>query len=307
MIISNLASKGILLKRPSQVNVLLNGYDYIVNVVNTYEQNGDLVALQEDPTRISSKTALERINYLKQNSLPYLDEKGKYQKIIFHKAEFNRLYGLNNAVEQPAVEQPQVYEQPVFQPEPMAPVVEQPVIQEPTLNVSAFAEDTGEQLFVASEPAPLTVEQPVINETVAPEVSSPINMSSFEESVPVTEQPVVNTQTEADPLDDILSKPQTIALNDETFERYDILSDITARIIFEIYHQDELSDNIADNLIKLITNDAADDKTIVFKAITYGKTISQEEKDYICRALDEEFGKDEDKEYTGIMNLKLGR
>ena len=88
------------------------------------------------------------------------------------------------------------------------------------------------------------------------------------------------------------------------FERYDILSDITARIIFEIYHQDELSDNIADNLIKLITNDAADDKTIVFKAITYGKTISQEEKDYICRALDEEFGKDEDKEYTGVGKEK---
>ena len=267
---SFLDSKGIIIKRGSQAKVYYNGYDYLVNVVNAYEQNGDLAALQEDPTRINANGALERINYLKQNNLPYLDEKGKYLKCIFNKSEFNQLYGLNNA--------PQ---------EVVAPVVEQ------APSVSAFVESNEEQLFVQPlEPTP----------EIQPEVSAPIGMDAFEtpqEPAPVESQPAVEVNDE---IADILSKPQEKAVEDQHYLRYEKLIAVTKSAL----NEEEVPQYILDNIMKLITSGKEiSDKEIIVRSINYGKKLNELLNEKIGEKLDDRLGQEEG--YTGIDDVVLGR
>lgn len=99
------------------------------------------------------------------------------------------------------------------------------------------------------------------------------------------------------PYDEILSKPQTIALTDETFERYENLSDSIRRVLTTVYNIAEITDNITDNLIKLITAGVASDSEVMYYAITYGKNISEEEAQHLKASIEEEL------EYIKIFDL----
>ena len=285
-----LLSKGIVVKRPSQISVFLNSYDYIVTMVEAYEQSGDLKALQEDPKRINSKKALDRLKVLKSSGLPYINDKGKYINDPFSKTLFEKNYqSLNATPVEPVVEAPVEEvktDTPVFA-EPAA----QP-LQEPT---SAFSEVSDDTIIIN----PITPEaEPTI------EVTAPIDENVFDNNNHVEEtqnDSFANTETIADPVSFILSKPQTIALNDDTFERYDRLSDNIRQILYKVYGIEEINDNIIDNLIKLVTNEIPDDEKVIYSAMTYGKTISEEEKNQLMSAIREEL------DYTNIMNLNLGR
>ena len=285
-----LLSKGIVVKRPSQISVFLNSYDYIVTMVEAYEQSGDLKALQEDPKRINSKKALDRLKTLKSSGLPYINDKGKYINDPFSKTLFEKNYqSLNATPVEPVVEAPveevktdtQVFAEPAAQP-----------LQGPT---SAFSEVSDDTIIIN----PITPEaEPTI------EVTAPIDENVFDNNNPVEEtqnDSFANTEAIADPVSFILSKPQTIALNDDTFERYDRLSDNIRQILYKVYGIEEINDNIIDNLIKLVTNEIPDDEKVIYSAMTYGKTISEEEKNQLMSAIREEL------DYTNIMNLNLGR
>ena len=276
-----LSSKGIVVKRPSQLSIFLNDYDYIVNMVNAYEQNGDLKALQDDPKRINVKSGLERLNTLKSSGLPYLNDKGKYISDPFSKTSFNSIYSnLTPSPEALAFDTPA-----------------EPVFNEPT---SAFNEVSDDTIIIN----PVTEEQINQFEPNNDMVSSPIDSTVFDSSTPVEESindNFANTEAIADPISFILSKPQTIALNDDTFERYDRLSDNIRQILYKVYGIEEINDNIIDNLIKLVTNEIPDDEKVIYCAMTYGKTVSEEEANQLKSAIKDEL------DYTNIMNLNLGR
>ena len=104
----------------------------------------------------------------------------------------------------------------------------------------------------------------------------------------------------------ILSEPQDQALTDETFSRFEKLSDNLQRVIFTVYGVNEVNDKITDNLIKLITSkkspldDQEDiDAELLFTAITYGKSISDIEKQRLMDCIMEELQNDTD--------IELGR
>lgn len=102
------------------------------------------------------------------------------------------------------------------------------------------------------------------------------------------------------PYEDILSKPQTIGLNDETFDRYEKLADSIRHVLVSVYNIDEVNDTITDNLIKLITNGVEKDSEVIYYAITFGKIISEEEIQRLRNAIEEEL------EYTSILDLNIG-
>lgn len=285
-----LLSKGIVIKRPSQLSVFLNNYDYIVSLVNSYEQNGDLKALQDDPKRINVRGALERLNILKNSGLPYINDKGKYINDPFSKTAFSMNYtSLNTVPESPVIEQTS---------ETLS--VNTPVYEEPAVNpgLSTFNEVSDDTIIIN----PVSEEQ--ISQYGPNNVTAPIDSTVFENSTPVDESmsdTFANTEAIADPISFILSKPQTIALNDDTFERYDRLSDNIRQILYKVYGIEEINDNIIDNLIKLVTNEIPDDERVIYSSMTYGKTVSEEEANQLRNAIKEEL------DYTNIMNLNLGR
>lgn len=106
---------------------------------------------------------------------------------------------------------------------------------------------------------------------------------------------------DVDPLEEILSKPQTIGLNDDMFDRYEKLSDSISHILVSVYGVDEVNDSITDNLIKLVTNEIEDDRVVLYLSITYGKNVSEQEQQRLKSAIEEEL------EYTNIMDIDLGR
>jgi len=118
---------------------------------------------------------------------------------------------------------------------------------------------------------------------------------------PVQEAIVETVGENVDPLTEILSKPQTIGLNDQTFERYETLVDSLRHIMMSVYGIEEVNDSIVDNLIKLVTNEVPDDKTILFASITYGKSLTDEETQRLINAIQEEL------EYTSILDINIGR
>ena len=103
------------------------------------------------------------------------------------------------------------------------------------------------------------------------------------------------------PYEEILNAPQTIGLNDETFDRYERLADSIKNVMVSVYGIEEVNDTITDNLIKLVTNEIMDDSQVMYYAITYGKNISDEEAQRIKDCISEEL------EYTSILDVNLGR
>ncbi len=138
----------------------------------------------------------------------------------------------------------------------------------------------------------INVEPPKIDEPKA-ESAKKVESASKNSKVNVFEQ--------------ILQSPQVQALNDETFDRFERLTDSTRRILYSVYGVDELNDIITDNIIKLVTSDLLPtdqdnlDASIIFAAITFGKNISEEEKVQIKKYIDEEM------QFANNMNVELGR
>lgn len=263
-IIAYLATKGIVLNKPSQQNVMLNGLDFIISQVEKMESLGALGAYIEDPSRINCKSAAQRVEYLLSQGESIATPEGKYSKLPFRKRAFESKYGI--AYIEPAP----VLNSDVINPEMDTPIIE-PVV-------------------------PSWSEEPVIVDKIVAENS----LSGLEETV-IPEEEVV---TFTNPIDEILSKPQTIGLNDETFERYEKLAESIRRILVSVYGIEEINESITDNLIKLITSDVNHEmrnNDIMYYAITWGKTITDEEIRRLNIAITEEL------EYTSILELDMGR
>lgn len=251
-IINYLSEKGISIKKPSEQKVAANGFSFVQNQVEEMERIGELGAYVEDPVRINSKGAVQRIRYLRSIDEPYKTPEGKYSKIPFRKRAFEAKYGVD-------------YLSMTFSDEPVL----QPVVES---------------------------ERHKVTEVIsAPVIENVVNASPEGEVANVTDEEFRN------PLDEILSKPQTIGLNDETFERYERLADGLRHVMVSVYGIEEINDSIIDNLIKLVTNEVMDDSVVMYYAITYGKTINQEEEKRLKSAIGEEL------EYTSILDIDLGR
>lgn len=126
--------------------------------------------------------------------------------------------------------------------------------------------------------------------------------SITEEKAPKTQVDLTNSAVStsfSNPYEEILSKPQTIGLNDETFERYEKLAENIRHVLVSVYNIDEVNDTITDNLIKLITNGVEKDSEVIYYAITFGKMISEEEAQRLRSAIEEEL------EYTNILDINL--
>lgn len=150
--------------------------------------------------------------------------------------------------------------------------------------------------------------------SVEPEINAPVIDEEKQKvteiiSAPLKEETVapaglVANVTEPDDfkglVNEILSKPQTIALNDVAFDRYLRLEESIKNVMITVYGINEVSETIINNLIKLVTAEFGDDQKVIFASITYGKTLSPEEEQKILNAIDEELS------YTGIMDLNLG-
>ena len=261
-VINYLAEKGIVVKKPSEQKIFANGLGLIRTRVEEMERIGELGAYVEDPSRINSKGAALRIEYLKSIEEPYKTPEGKYSKLPFRKRAFEAKYGIEYLTRlsvEPNIEAPSLTE-PII-----SPVVEVPMVNE---------KHKVKQVISASHLDNGNKDGEVEDVTVASEFKNP--------------------------LDEILSKPQTIGLNDETFERYEKLADGIRHVMVSVYGIEEINDTITDNLIKLVTNEVMDDSQVMYWAITYGKTISPEEEQRLRSAISEEL------EYTSILEINLG-
>lgn len=251
-IVSYLASKGISIKKPSEQKVVANGFSFVQSQVENMERIGELGAYVEDPVRINSRGAIQRIAYLRSIDEPYKTPEGKYSKLPFRKRAFEAKYGveyLNIASEEL---------------QNMQPVIEPTVVE-------------SERHKVTQVISPLATSKDGVVE----------NVTSPNEFV--------------NPLEEILSKPQTIGLNDETFERYERLADGIRQVMISVYGISEVNDTIIDNLIKLVTCEVEDDSIVMYYSITYGKSISPEETQRLRAAIGEAL------EYTSILEIDLGR
>lgn len=263
-ILAYLQSKGIIISKPSQQNVLLNSFDFIQNQVESMEKLGALGAYVEDPSRINCKSAVARVEYLQKNGIPIVSPEGKFLKIIFKKREFEAKYGLD-------------YLQ---------------------THTEAKVEVASEPIVVSVPEVPANIIDDSVLNSVVEDWYTETTVKEAEEAVEVTyEDP--DMVVYANPIEEILSKPQTIGLNDETFERYEKLSDGIRHVMVSVYNIEEINDSITDNLIKLVTNEVDDDSLVMYYAITYGKTITDEEVKRLKSAISEEL------EYTSILELDM--
>lgn len=104
---------------------------------------------------------------------------------------------------------------------------------------------------------------------------------------------------------EVLSKEQRNALTDETFDKYEELSEAARTVIMEVYHIEEMPSVITDNITKLVadevSNNITSDEDIIYLSITFKKNISEEEEKQLRNVISENFNK------TDIMNINLGR
>ena len=278
-IVNYLTEKGIVIAKPSQQKVLASGFEFIKSQVEKMESIGELDAYIEDPVRINCKSAYERLLYLKKIEQPYKNEDNKYSRILFSKKAFESKYGVIDFQEELGLEVKEEVE-PISIPdatEMVAPVVES-----------------------KEEVADVDKQREELEKTMALELSDVANLVNGHSEIDMATEGTM-IEPSGDPIDEILAKPQTISFNDETFDRYERLSDSIRHILMEVYGAEEVNENITDNLIKLITNEVADDSLVMFKAITFNKTISEQEAARLKEAITEEL------EYTSILDIDLGR
>ena len=101
-------------------------------------------------------------------------------------------------------------------------------------------------------------------------------------------QSEANKEEPQNDIEQILMNEQTIDLNDETFQRYQILSDCVNHIIESIDTKSLTKDSsIYDNLVKLITNNIESDREVLYNALTFNKNYPAGILTKILNAVDE--------------------
>lgn len=284
-----LASKGIIISKPSQNKIFANNISFIKSQVDRMDEIGELDAYREDPLRINSKGAIERLLYMKNNGEVYRNEQGKYSRVPFVKSLFESKYGKINFEHDN-----QELKEDVVSEEAQIPQNTDNIVLEPVASIKEnkdIAEDSHEDLNET------VIVPPVVEEVIlAPE--SEVGFAVEDVHKDISDIVLVE---ELDPLDELLLKPQTISFTDDTFDRYEELSENIRHILMTLYGAEEINDAITDNLIKLVTNDVPGDEVVILKAITYGKNISEAELQRLKNVIREEV------EYSRIANEGHGR
>lgn len=219
------ADKEKMIIEPDDFPVLTMDFEELKQRVEEYERLGELDALKEDLSRLTSKSATKNLEYLKQIGKQYKTFDGKYSNVIFRASKFKKEYGRKEVSQEPKIE-----------------------------------------------------------------------------SVPVKEEqiPTIPMPTSNNPYDEILSKPQTIGLTNENYDRYKELADHIHNIVSNVYGLEEVNNNIINNLIKLVTNNIPDDREVVLHSMIYGHNVSEDEINKLKEAINDEF------DYTNILDLNLG-
>ena len=148
---------------------------------------------------------------------------------------------------------------------------------------------------VAIEPS-LSFEQNVTNEGQEPLISVDAistensGVQSFEQNMgPLT-------------IEQVLQSPKEYSITDEQLIRFEELYTALGHIMLEVFATEEVNETMANNLRKLVSNDVADDKEVLYNSITFGKQVDQMQKDYLYSAIDKEL-----KMVNSNSEIELGR
>ena len=277
-----LTSKGIAITKPSQVKVFSLPLDFIKSQVEQAEKLGLLDMFISDPTRISSTELFQRLSYVMSLNETLKDEKGKYSKILFNKKEFDRRYGVDYLTKEKddnvKVETTNNNEENV--------VKEETISQTNTSLDDLSSEVEKAMNTITAEPI---VENPVKDvepiETHVEVASEPINESPVQEVTPVNNP---SETEEINPYVMALSKEQTIRLDDEMLARFEDLTAHLKNVLITLGYSDEIDGTKSDNLIKLLTSGITEKREILYYTLTYNKSLTDEEKVSIYKAIDNE-------------------
>ena len=277
-----LNSKGISITKPSQVKIFALPFEFIKEQVEQAERLGLLDIFKGDPIRITSKEIFKRYGYFMSLGEHLKDEKGKYNKVLFNKKEFDRRYGneyLSSSKEVVISE-----EEPV----------EKNINDDKTIDNKSIISDIGMD-FTQEKFNDLNNEiEQVMNSVIGnPVVSEPITSP---DSLPVVDTPVETgfTQEVTPPAEEVnpyimaLSKEQTIRLDDEMLAKFEDLTAHLKNVLITLGYSSEIDGTKSDNLIKLLTSGIGDEREILYYTLTYNKNLTDDEKVSIYNAIDNE-------------------
>ena len=321
-IINYLQEKGISL-RPTHLKVLAEGFPYIKNAVEEMERIGELKMYVDDPGRMTSRDNVNRILYLRNNGIEYKSPEGKYSKLAYSKRAFEAEFGVIDLdaerakhSKSKATEDGKKEARDKKQTE-QAPVIEE--ASEDKIVIKGGEADKGPKDIKPVSPIKphVTAKEDkkdnrpsaiTIDETA--QYTGALDLAGLEASFNTPGGKTDNDATSSDEQKhdekatltssnyaEILSEPQVAALTDETFERFESLTDSVRRVLTTVYNITEVSDAITDNLVKLIAAGVASDSDVLYEAITYGKEVTEEEAQQLKDSIEEEL------EYIKIFDL----
>lgn len=268
-IINFLGDKGIQISKPSQIKVFANGFDYIKSMIENAEKIGHLDIYRQNPVFINSKEGIKRLKYLLNINEQIRNEKGKYLSIIFSKKAFDRKFG-TAYLEEPKKDV-------IVQNNTLEEVKKEIKIEQPNPSpVSTLTKATDNKMEIKKETPTFKVVD-IISQT--------------KEKVVDTEEELINQ---------ILSSPQSIGIDDQGIERFEVLLSNLKHVLEVVYNTSEIDEIKRDSLLKLITNGYPDNEKILYYTIVYNKNITEEEKLKIKEAIKEELS------MTNIMNFDMG-
>ena len=284
-IVSYLKEKNITL-RPGHLKVLALGFPYIKKAIEDIEKIDELKMYIDDPTRMIVKDNVNRILYLRKNNITYKSEDGKYAKFAYNKKAFESEFGRVDFTKESK--------------EDFKPLKE----EKPKENVKpVLLEEKVQKIVLNSKPK----EEEIIKETEKEdkEYTGILDLENIKASFNTKTKDSNEKKKELNEkivpfksgYDAILDKTQTVALTSDTLERFEKLSDSLRHILISVYNITEVNDKITENLIKLITANVSSDSDVLYSAITYGKSISDEESKQLKDAIEEEL------EYIKIFDL----
>lgn len=283
-----LTSKGIAITKPSQVKMLSLPLDFIKSQVEQAEKLGLLDMFIGDPTRITSTELFQRLGYILSLNESLKDEKGKYNKILFNKKEFDRRYGvgyLNVKPEKEIIDNGKA-EKIITNNIEENISKEEPIVAETNSDDDLSIEVEKAMNAPVVEPV---VESPVKDiepvETQVEAVVEPVVEAPVQEVTPVSAS---SEPEEVNPYVMALSKEQTIRLDDEMLARFEDLTAHLKNVLITLGYSDEIDGTKSDNLIKLLTSGITEEREILYYTLTYNKNLTDEEKVSIYNAIDNE-------------------
>ncbi len=315
-IINYLQEKGIVL-RPVHLKVLAEGFSYIKSAVEEMEKIGELKMYVDDPTRMISRGNVNRILYLRNNGIEYKSSEGKYSKLAYSKRAFEAEFG---AIDLDA-ERAKYTKNKASENKKVAYGKKDALdIEEAKEDKTIKSKDSdkgSKDIKHVSPIRPHENDKDAKKESDGPssitldetaQYTGALDLASLEESFNTpgakNEDSISSDKRHKEgstlieeSYAEILSKPQVAALTDETFERFESLSDSVRRVLTTVYNITEVSEAIADNLVKLIAANVPSDSDILYEAITHGKVVTEEEAQQLRDAIEEEL------EYIKIFDL----